>query len=312
MSSRRRRLRLTQPIDVAVSLRTATPHGFGVSARTRGPSVLRACRTPGGTATLLLAQRDLTIEAEGWGDGASWLLDRLPAIVGDEDRTAALFNPQQNPLRRLWRQHRTLRIPTTFCLYDTLLPTVLAQRVVGREAARSFSRLLRAYGEAAPGPHDLLLTPDPELLASLPYERFHPFGIEKTRAETLRLIASRARRLFTAVEALAEAPAPQTRPQLGALYKELLAIPGVGPWTAGKIGLFALGDPDTVWLGDYHLPHLVSWNLERQPRGNDRRLLELLEPYVEHRGRVLQLLELAGDRAPRYGPRLAFQNIEER
>jgi hypothetical protein len=38
-------------------------------------------------------------------------------------------------------------------------------------------------------------------------------------------------------------------------------------------------------------------------------MLELLEPYRGHRGRVLRLLLVAGIEAPRYGPRLPLQDV---
>jgi 3-methyladenine DNA glycosylase/8-oxoguanine DNA glycosylase len=51
-----------------------------------------------------------------------------------------------------------------------------------------------------------------------------------------------------------------------------------------------------VAVGDLHLPHIVSWTLAGERRGSDERMLELLEPYRGHRGRVIRLL-LAGVRA---------------
>jgi hypothetical protein len=38
-------------------------------------------------------------------------------------------------------------------------------------------------------------------------------------------------------------------------------------------------------------------------------MLELLEPYRGHRGRVLRLLFAAGIEAPRYGPRLPLRSV---
>ena len=39
-----------------------------------------------------------------------------------------------------------------------------------------------------------------------------------------------------------------------------------------------VGDPDAVSVGDYHLPNQVAWALAGEPRGDDARMLELLEP----------------------------------
>ena len=95
-------------------------------------------------------------------------------------------------------------------------------------------------------------------------------------------------------------------------YRRLRAMPGIGPWTAAEVALRTLGDADAVSVGDFHLPNLVAYALAREPRGTDARMLELLEPYRGQRARVVRLLELSGIWAPRYGPRLSLQPIEDR
>ena len=72
----------------------------------------------------------------------------------------------------------------------------------------------------------------------------------------------------------------------------------------------AWGDHDAVPVGDYNLPNLVSWALAGEPRSDDDRMLELLEPYRGHRRRVLVLLKGSPIKEPRYGPRVALRDIE--
>ena len=91
--------------------------------------------------------------------------------------------------------------------------------------------------------------------------------------------------------------------------RRLEAFPGVGPWTAAKVALVALGDADAVQVGDYHLPHAVGYALEGTPRSTDERMLELLEPYRGHRARVIRLIGVAGITAPRYGPKMPLRNL---
>jgi hypothetical protein len=54
----------------------------------------------------------------------------------------------------------------------------------------------------------------------------------------------------------------------------------------------------------------MAWALAGEPRADDARMLELLEPYRGQRGRVQRLLEVSGLRAPRSGPRMAPQRIQ--
>ena len=91
--------------------------------------------------------------------------------------------------------------------------------------------------------------------------------------------------------------------------RRLRALPGIGAWTAAEVSLVALGDADAVSVGDYHLPHHVAWALAGEARGDDERMLELLEPYRGHRGRVLRLLVAGAPGPPRFGPRLPLRDI---
>lgn len=77
-----------------------------------------------------------------------------------------------------------------------------------------------------------------------------------------------------------------------------------------EVARIALGDADAVSVGDYHVPHLVSWALAGEPRGSDERMLELLEPFRPHRGRVQRLLLASQIRPPAFGPRMDVRAID--
>jgi 3-methyladenine DNA glycosylase/8-oxoguanine DNA glycosylase len=94
-----------------------------------------------------------------------------------------------------------------------------------------------------------------------------------------------------------------------AMAARLTAIRGIGVWTAAEVTMVAMGDPDAVSVGDYHLPTMVCRTLAGEPDGTDERMLELLEPYAGHRGRAARLLTLSGLHAPRFGPRAPLRAI---
>ena len=183
---------------------------------------------------------------------------------------------------------------------EALIPAVMEQKVTGMEARRAYRRMTIALSEPAPGPSDgLLLPPDPAVVAGLAYYAFHPFGLERRRADVIRRLCANA----AAIEGLTALPGVDAR-------SRLIAYPGVGEWTAAEVARLALGDADAVSIGDYHLPNVVAWALAREPRGTDARMLELLEPYVGQRARVQRLLEAGGITAPKYGPRMQPAAIE--
>jgi 3-methyladenine DNA glycosylase/8-oxoguanine DNA glycosylase len=257
----------------------------------------RASRSPEGPVTLHLTLAGRTLVAEAWGPGAAWAVEHVPGLVGLDD-DAAGFRPRHPVVRELHRRHPGLRLLRTGAVAEALVPAVLEQKVVGLEARRSFRWLVGQVGEAAPGPGGLTLPPSPAALAATPSWTFHRAGVERRRADTVRRAMTRAVRL----EETVTMPLPDA-------YRRLRAFPGVGAWTAAEVASVALGDPDAVSVGDYHLPALVSWALAGEPDGDDDRLLELLEPYRGHRARVVRLLETGGVGPPRRGPRLPLRRI---
>jgi len=238
------------------------------------------------------------LRVQAWGPGADWLVERAPVLVG-EDRPAWDVLPRHPLLRELRRRHAGLRVPRSEAVFEAVLATVLEQRVASLEAARSWRALLRALGEPAPGPlPGLVVPPPPGVIAATPSFVFHRFGVDGRRTGTVRRAAEVAARLEETVAM-----------PLDAARRRLLAVPGLGLWTAAGVALAALGDADAVPVGDYHLPHLVSWALAGEPRGTDARMLELLEPYRGHRGLIVRLLLAGGIAAPRRGPRLPLRDI---
>jgi 3-methyladenine DNA glycosylase/8-oxoguanine DNA glycosylase len=285
------RIRLQRPLDLARTLARTRP------ARVDAPGIWRATRTPAGPGTERLWLEGDVLRVEAWGPGADWLCDNAPALVGELDDDGG-FQPAHSLLAELRRRHRGVRIPQTGAVLEAAVPAILEQKVIGVQARHAYRQLLFELGEVAPGPLPLRLPPSPATLAETPYWRFHRWGVEQRRAG---IIATAARHAARLEEAVGMAPADAQR--------RLTALPGMGPWTAAEIAVVALGDPDAVSVGDFHLPNLVSWALAGEPRGSDARMLELLEPYRGHRARAVQLLELAGISAPRHGPRLALSRI---
>lgn len=259
-----------------------------------------ALRTVDGPATLRFEADDSTIRAESWGDGAEAALDLAPGLVGALDDPAG-FDPSLHPtIDRLARLQPLARITRSGLVAASLLRIVIGQKVIGNEAKRSYRAMTLAQAQRAPGPRqDLLLPPSPAWITSLDYADFHPWGVERRRAETLLEVARRAKRLDEA------AAMP-----LDAAYERITAVRGVGRWSAALVGMEALGDADAVPVGDYHLPNTVAWALAGEDRADDERMLDLLEPFRPHRARVIRLLKQAGVTAPRYGPRSPLRGIE--
>jgi len=296
-----RRIPIPEPYDLRASLSSLMKAGMTPPvARWVDDRFYKATSTPDGPATLSLQRVAGGVQAEAWGPGAQWVLDHTPQWLGVHDDPES-FEPRHPLLRALHRRDLGMHLGHTGRVFDALLFVLLGQRVTTKGAMASRRSLFRAYGEVAPGPVELLLPPSPTRLKSVAYFDLHPMNIERRRATTLLHAARVARRL----EECRTMSLPSARARLG-------AIQGIGPWTIGLVAGAALGDRDAVAIGDYHLKNTVCHLLAGEPRGTDERMLELLEPYPGHRRRVVQLLARSGKTAPRYGPRLAVNDVRGR
>jgi 3-methyladenine DNA glycosylase/8-oxoguanine DNA glycosylase len=254
--------------------------------------------TPLGPATLAVRPLDAhgEVRARAWGPGAAWVLDGLPALLGDDDDPAG-FEPHHDVLVEPSRRFGHWRVCRTRLVMEALVPAVLEQKVTGKEAFGSWRRLLQVYGGRAPGPVGELgmrVMPSVAELRAVPSWGWLRLGVDAKRAATLGTVLRSA----TALQALVDVAHPEAD-------RRLRSLPGVGVWTAAEVRARALGDADAVSFGDYHVAKDVGWALVGHPV-DDEGMAVLLEPYRPHRLRVQVLVGLGRLRRPRRGPRMVL------
>lgn len=260
-------------------------------------AIWRACRTPEGAGTLRVAWRadsglGTLVTASAWGEGAGWLLAHLPAMIGADDRPEE-FVAYHDVLRAVARWRTGLRIGKSGLVLEALVPAVLEQKVVGKEATRAWRTLLRRFGEPAPGPAPagMRVPPTAQTWAGIPSWEWHNAGVEAVRARTI----AGAARVASRLEEVVGLPSAHAD-------RRLRLLPGIGPWTSAEVRQRACGDADAVSVGDYHLPTQVGWALAGRPV-DDAEMLELLKPYQGHRHRASLLAVMAGAAPARRAPR---------
>jgi AraC family transcriptional regulator, regulatory protein of adaptative response / DNA-3-methyladenine glycosylase II len=184
--------------------------------------------SPGGTRLSLDDERDRP--------RAEALRRRLLDLDADTARIDADLG--RDPLLApLVRRHPGLRVPRTTDGFELAVRAVLGQQVTLAAARRIGARLVSLYG-------DPLATPAGEVT------HLFPAPAALVEADSLELGIPRAR--AGALRALAEAVLDgrvDLRPGVDA-ERALLALPGIGPWTASYVAMRALGDDDAFPPGD--------------------------------------------------------------
>jgi len=206
-------------------------------------SYSRTMRLPAGPAAIRLEVGAASVEAHLWVaeptdlamalQRCRWLLDL------DTDLSAVEDHLRTDPhLAPSLRANPGLRVPGHVDGFEVAVRAVVGQQISVAGARTILGRLVREYGEAvADAPQPLThLFPSPEGLAGADPER-------------LPMPRSRGRALVAVAVAVARGEVVLDRSvDLPDARRALLALPGIGPWTADYIALRALGDPD-VFMG---------------------------------------------------------------
>ncbi|MEU9806977.1 3-methyladenine DNA glycosylase [Mycobacterium sp. NPDC050853] len=247
-----------------------------------GGAITRGSHTPDGPGVLTISRINKTVQAKAWGDGAEWLLDHLPRLLGADDEPEALA-PKHDAVTRLIQGASGVRLGATDRVWEALVPAMLEQKVPGAEAWRAWRYLLNHFGTDL---NETKIPPAQREWLDIPSWEWHKSGAEPVRIRTIR----------TAAHADIE-----TKPE------HLTVIPGIGPWTEAEVRIRALGDPDAVPVGDYHIAGHVGIALTGQ-KVDDAGMLELLEPYAGQRYRVIRLIELVAPKPVRRGSRMPVRD----
>ncbi|MEV7606458.1 3-methyladenine DNA glycosylase [Paenarthrobacter sp. NPDC089322] len=248
--------------------------------------------------------KDSFVDAQAWGPGADDAMAGVPRLLGADDDWSAFDEPSFHAtLPRLVtetrRRNLAVRLPSTGRVVDSLVPTILEQKVTTLEARRGYRYLMYRYGTKAPGnvaPRGLLVPPTARQWLAIPSWEWHRAGVGPQRSATVM----RALQSAVALERLGGLSAIQAG-------TKLQTIPGIGVWTAAEVVQRTHGCPDSISVGDYHLASYVGYALTGR-KTDDAGMLELLEPWRGQRQRLVRMLYLSGFRKPTFGPRMTVQD----
>ena len=236
-----------------------------------GPTYARTLRLPHGTGVVELELQDQTEEGTTAFVPATFRLDDLRDLSAAVERVRRLVDADCDPvaigdafagdplLGQLARTTPGLRVPGHVDGDELAVRAVLGQQVTVAAARTAAARLVREYGDPLPEPHGALsrVFPTVERLAALD-------------PESLPMPRARGRALVGLCRALADGDIRLDRgADRDAVREALLAIPGIGPWTADYIALRALGHPDVFLPKDTGIRDALR-GLGRDPADSSR------------------------------------------
>jgi AraC family transcriptional regulator of adaptative response / DNA-3-methyladenine glycosylase II len=232
------------PFDWAGVLRFLRARALTSVERVDGDAYLRTIRLGGHTGWVRVRhvpeRRALVVELP------HSLTPALPALLG---RLRHMFDLSARPdviadqlardphLSEAVSRNPGLRVPGAFDGFELAVRAILGQQISVKAATTLAARLVEGFGEPVDTPHEGLtrLSPTPGRIAAAAVEQIAGLGI----------IQSRARGIIAVAEAVASGRlALEVGAHPEATMERLVALPGIGAWTAQYIAMRALRWPD--------------------------------------------------------------------
>lgn len=189
-----------------------------------------------------------------------------------------------------------LRLPGCVDRFELAVRAVLGQQVTVAAARTLAARLVERFGEPLAADQATAevrrLFPTPQTMAALQPSQIAELGIIRQRAQALIALAQAWPALLFA----------QGQGDLAAARAELLALPGIGPWTAEYMLMRGWGWPDAFPPGDIVLRRALSAQPEHPlSLVATQAAAEAYRPYRSYA--VLRLWRTAAHRPSRRSPR---------
>jgi 3-methyladenine DNA glycosylase/8-oxoguanine DNA glycosylase len=236
-----------------------------------------------GTAALLAVEvgaRRARCRIEGGGDvgpaglaAARRIAGRLLGLAGGADPAAFERHARRLGAGRLVAGRAGLRIPLAAEPFEGLVWAILGQQVNVAFATTLRRRLIALCGEPLAG---AVLHPTPAAVAALDVRDLLPLQLSRRKAEYLVGAARAVAGGDLPLDRLGDEPPEEVEARL-------LALRGVGPWTAQYVMLRALGFADCAPIGDSGLATALArfYALDHRPGPEETRAL--LAPFSPYR-----------------------------
>jgi AraC family transcriptional regulator of adaptative response / DNA-3-methyladenine glycosylase II len=246
------RLPYRAPMQLEQSLQFLTMRSIEGVESFDGTSYSRTLLLPNGPGLVTVrpaagwVQTELTLADHRDLAAAVARLRRLLDLDADPVAVDSVLN-EQRPLRPLTRRHPGLRSPGAVDGFEMAVRAIIGQQISVAGARTILGRLAARYGRPvfeSAGPWRLFPTPD--VIAAID-------------PSTLPMPRARGRTIVALAVAMAEGDLVlDAGSDRSPTRQALLALPGVGPWTADYLMMRAVGDPDVYLHTDLGITHALA------------------------------------------------------
>ena len=153
--------------------------------------------------------------------------------------------------------------------YQALLSAIAHQQVHGVAAMAILGRVRALYpGARYPTPEELLATPDAALRSA---------GLSRSKVAAMKDVAART------LDGTVMDRRGMMRLSDGAIIERLVAVRGVGQWTAEMLLMFTLNRPDILPVGDFGIRHGFKMLYAKRAEPKPKWLAAYGERWAPHR-----------------------------
>jgi DNA-3-methyladenine glycosylase II len=168
-------------------------------------------------------------------------------------------------------------------VYGALIRSITGQQLSVKAAQAIYGRLTARFGGRAPAPAELLADDPDELRSAV--------GLSRAKVASLRSLAEHVIAGELELDRLDDLPDDE-------VLAELVAVKGIGEWSAHIFLMFQLERPDVLAVGDLGVRRAVerAYGLPALPTAAE--LTELAEPWRPWRSAACRILWRSLDNAP--------------
>jgi DNA-3-methyladenine glycosylase II len=168
-------------------------------------------------------------------------------------------------------------------VYSALLRSITGQQLSVKAAQAIYGRLIERFGGSPPSPEELLAD-DPDAMRTAA-------GLSHAKVVALRSLAEHVLAGELQIANLQELPDEE-------VLRELVAVKGIGEWTAHMFLMFTLHRQDILATGDQGIKNAVrrAYGLDAVPKPDA--MIEIAEPWRPYRTRACRYLWRSLDNEP--------------